>query len=67
MIHSRFGHVQVNIHPVHMGFYKDLFAFMGWQTLEDDGGSMFGAGPDIINSFWFFLGGLFINPHGRRY
>ncbi len=52
MIQSRFGHVQINIHPQNLGFYKELFAFMGWRTLEDTP-VMFGVGPDIFNSFWF--------------
>ncbi len=55
MIQSRFGHLQINIHPQHRAFYQDLFAFMGWQTLEEDP-AMFGVGPDIFNSLWFFAG-----------
>ncbi len=55
MIQSRFGHIQINIHPQNMAFYKDLFAFMGWQTLEDSPAE-FGVGPDIFNSFWFNTG-----------
>ncbi len=38
-----------------MAFYKDLFAFMGWQTLEDSPVE-FGIGPDIFNSLWFNTG-----------
>ncbi len=38
-----------------MGFYKDLFAFMGWRTLEDTP-AVFGVGPDGYNSFWFSTG-----------
>jgi catechol 2,3-dioxygenase-like lactoylglutathione lyase family enzyme len=63
MIQSRFGHIQINIHSKNMGFYKDLFAFMGWQTLEDEP-MMFGVGPDIFNSFWFFPGA---NEAGNDY
>ncbi len=55
MIQSRFGHIQINIHPQNIEFYKGLFAFMGWQTLEDSP-SEFGVGPDIFNSFWFNIG-----------
>jgi catechol 2,3-dioxygenase-like lactoylglutathione lyase family enzyme len=55
MIQSRFGHIQFNIHPKNIGFYKDLFTFMGWQRLEDEP-SIIGFGPDIFNSFWFFAG-----------
>ncbi len=55
MIQSRFGHLQINIHPQNMAFYKDLFAFMGWQTLEDSPVE-FGVGPDIFNSLWFNTG-----------
>ncbi len=52
MIQSRFAHIQINIHPQNMEFYKDLFAFMGWKTLEDSPVE-FGVGPDIFNSLWF--------------
>ena len=55
MIQPTLGHLQFNVHARNLPFYRDLFAFFGWPTLEDDG-MMFGTGKDIFNSFWFFGG-----------
>lgn len=55
MVQSTLGHIQLNVLPQNLPFYKDLFGFMGWQTLEDDG-VMYGCGRDVFNSLWFFGG-----------
>ena len=55
MIKTKLGHIQFNIHPQNMQFYKDLFAFMDWPTLEDEP-TMLGVGCDVFNSLWFFAG-----------
>lgn len=52
MIQARFGHIQFNIQPQNMAFYKDLFAFIGWPTLEEDP-MMLGVGSSVFNSLWF--------------
>ena len=46
------GHLQVNIHTSHLGFYKELFDFLGWKTLYDDE-NMLGVGCETGSSLWF--------------
>lgn len=52
MIQTKIGHIQFNIHPHNLPFYKDLFAFVGWRTL-DEGPLILGVGSDERNSLWF--------------
>ncbi len=33
---STIGHLQVNIHPVNAGFYRDLFTFFGWKVISEN-------------------------------
>jgi len=40
------GHIQFNIRPANAPFYKDLMAFLGWQTLYEDEGVLGVAGPE---------------------
>lgn len=56
MIQTRLGHIQFNVRPHNLPFYKDLFAFLGWPALEEEP-SMVGVGKDVFNSLWFFTGG----------
>jgi catechol 2,3-dioxygenase-like lactoylglutathione lyase family enzyme len=53
MIQTKFGHIQFNVHPQNLPFYKDLFAFIDWPTLEEDP-TMLGVGHNVFNSLWFF-------------
>ena len=55
MIKTKIGHIQFNVHPQNLQFYKDLFAFTGWRTLEDSS-IMLGVGPSVYDSLWFFGG-----------
>lgn len=32
---SALGHLQVNVHPENMGFYKELFIFLGWSMIYE--------------------------------
>src|SRR5579883_1105436 len=56
---SRLAHLQINVAPQNIGFYKDLFAALGWQTLYDgttpsDGAPpMLGVGAENDASLWF--------------
>lgn len=43
-------HVQLNVKPEHLGFYRDLMAALGWPTLYDDHGVLGCGGPA---SLWF--------------
>ena len=49
---SQLGHLQVNIDPANLPFYKDLMAFLGWDTLYD-GDGMLGVGGTNGASLWF--------------
>lgn len=52
MIKTTLGHIQINVQPPNLPFYKELFAFMNWRILEDDPTTL-GVGEDIFNSLWF--------------
>ena len=49
---SQFGHLQINIDPANVGFYRDLFAFLQWSTIYD-GDGMIGVGDANNASLWF--------------
>jgi catechol 2,3-dioxygenase-like lactoylglutathione lyase family enzyme len=49
---SNFGHVQVNIDPQDLNFYRDLFAFLDWSVLYEDE-NMLGVGDENGASVWF--------------
>jgi hypothetical protein len=46
------AHLQVNIHPDNLPFYRDLLTFLGWTTLYDADG-MLGLGSSNEASLWF--------------
>jgi len=52
MIQSGFGHIQVNIQPTNMQFYKDLFTFLGWKLLLEMP-DFAGFGEEHGGSIWF--------------
>ena len=33
---SNLSHIQFFVRPENMGFYRDLFGFLGWETIVDD-------------------------------
>ena len=49
---THLGHILFNVRPDNMPFYKDLMAFLGWQTLYE-GDGMLGVGGKNGESFWF--------------
>ena len=49
---TQFSHIQLNIRPANMQFYKDLMGLLGWQTLYDSA-EMFGASDKNGGSLWF--------------
>lgn len=55
MVQTKLGHIQFNVHPQNLAFYKDLFSFLGWPAIEDDP-VMLGVGQTVFNSLWFFAG-----------
>ena len=52
MIQTRFGHIQFNIHPRNLPFYKQLLTFAGWPVLAENP-TMLGLGQDVFTSLWF--------------
>jgi len=52
MIQSNFGHIQVNIQPTNLDFYKELFTFLGWKLLFEMPGFA-GYGDANGGSVWF--------------
>ncbi len=52
MIQSYVGHLQINVQPQNMPFYKELFAFAGWPTLHEEA-SLLGVGSSSGLSLWF--------------
>lgn len=53
MIQTKLGHIQFNVYPQHLVFYKELFTFLGWPALEESQ-TMLGVGSSVFNSLWFF-------------
>lgn len=49
---SDIGHIQFNIAPENMVFYRELFVFLGWTVLCDEP-SMLGVGNGREASLWF--------------
>jgi catechol 2,3-dioxygenase-like lactoylglutathione lyase family enzyme len=45
-------HMQFNVQPENLAFYKDLLAFVGWQSLYDTEG-MLGVADKNDVSLWF--------------
>ncbi|MGH2631829.1 MAG: VOC family protein [Tepidiformaceae bacterium] len=51
-MNTHIGHIQFNIQPANVGFYRDLFGFLGWSTIYD-GDGMLGVGSAQGGSLWF--------------
>lgn len=49
---TKLGHLVFSIDTENMGFYRDMFAFLGWQTIYD-GEGMLGVGDSNGVSLWF--------------
>ena len=49
---TQFGHIEFKIKAANMPFYRDLFAFLGWNTLMEADGFL-GVGDQGGGSFWF--------------
>ncbi|HEX6031602.1 MAG TPA: VOC family protein [Tepidiformaceae bacterium] len=52
---TTFGHLQINVRPENLGFYRELMGFLGWATLADGEGYM-GFGEKNGASLWFIAG-----------
>lgn len=49
---SHLGHVQVNVQPGNIDFYRDLFTFLGWKEIAGGEGWL-GIAGDNGASLWF--------------
>lgn len=49
---SKLGHIQFNIQPTNVSFYKDLFAAMNWKTIYATDDMVAVADPNGV-SLWF--------------
>jgi catechol 2,3-dioxygenase-like lactoylglutathione lyase family enzyme len=49
---STVGHLQINIDKANLGFYRDLFTFLGWKVLVDEPEAI-GVFDEHKASFWF--------------
>lgn len=49
---SNLEHLQVNIDAKNLGFYKELFGFLGWKTLYEDA-EVIGVRCESGSSLWF--------------
>jgi catechol 2,3-dioxygenase-like lactoylglutathione lyase family enzyme len=52
MVQSSIGHMQFNVQPKNLVYYRDLLSFLGWQVLFDVEG-MLGMGDQSGASLWF--------------
>ena len=52
MPQTSIGHIRFNVQPENLPYYRDLFGFLGWQTLYD-GEAMLGVGGPNNSSLWF--------------
>ena len=49
---THLAHIQFNVRPANVPFYRDLMAFLGWQTIYD-GDGMLGVAGQHGDSLWF--------------
>lgn len=50
---TTFSHLQLNVRPENLPFYRDLMAFMGWQTIVENEGMLGVGGRGSGGSLWF--------------
>jgi catechol 2,3-dioxygenase-like lactoylglutathione lyase family enzyme len=61
-MNSQFGHLQVNVEPGNLGFYRDLLQFLEW-TPYADSDEMVGFGDANGASVWFGKYGSHLKPN----
>ncbi len=49
---TNISHIQLNVHPTNLAFYKELMALLGWRTLYDDP-ALLGVADSRGGSLWF--------------
>lgn len=53
MPQTSIGHIQFNVQPENLGYYRDLFGFLGWQTVYAEEDTLGVGGPNN-SSLWFY-------------
>jgi len=56
------GHLQININPENLAFYKELFVFLGWSVVYEDP-NMIGVCCEKGSSLWFGRGKAMANDY----
>jgi catechol 2,3-dioxygenase-like lactoylglutathione lyase family enzyme len=51
-VQTKLSHIQFNVRSDNLPFYKDLMAFLGWQSLYEDA-NMLGVAGQSSDSLWF--------------
>jgi catechol 2,3-dioxygenase-like lactoylglutathione lyase family enzyme len=52
-VQTHLGHIQFNVAPENVGFYRDLLTHLGWQTIHDGGQEILGVADKNGVSLWF--------------
>lgn len=55
IMQTTLSHIQLNVQPANMAFYKDLMSFLGWQPIVESA-EMLGVGTVQGSSLWFITG-----------
>jgi catechol 2,3-dioxygenase-like lactoylglutathione lyase family enzyme len=51
-VQTQFAHLQINVRAENLPFYRDLMAFLGWQSIMENEGIV-GVGDPNGGSLWF--------------
>lgn len=49
---THLGHIQFNVQPANVAFYRDLLSLLGWKIIHDTP-EMLGVGDEHGSSLWF--------------
>jgi catechol 2,3-dioxygenase-like lactoylglutathione lyase family enzyme len=49
---GKLSHLQINVQPENLGFYRDLFTLLGWRTIYDAPDMLAMGDPNKV-SLWF--------------
>jgi catechol 2,3-dioxygenase-like lactoylglutathione lyase family enzyme len=52
MMETRLGHIQINVNPVNLAYYRDLLIFLGWKVIYQDE-TMLGVADKNRIGLWF--------------
>jgi catechol 2,3-dioxygenase-like lactoylglutathione lyase family enzyme len=67
-VRTKLGHVRFNVEEQNLGFYRELFAALGWRPWHDDE-RLLGVGDPTGSSLWFDAGvnGAVNDRHGAGF